>query len=195
MSVDTHAKRPRACDVLCASRHSQSASIAVFAFCSFSLLTCHQFCSHICELQWLMALHLSDQLLIWHRYLTHTLSCHCLLQTQLRVAGEGAHFCHALCNKPRLTCVTVCCYAAMARFVDNNKKKTSILSSMLLILVPWMQISKAVTSNVPVTAAALAATVVAGIALHLVFLAFNLTATAALRLGQTANDDGTVQLL
>lgn len=63
---------------------------------------------------------------------------------------------------------------------------------MLLILVPWMQISKAVTSNVPVTSAALTATLAAGIALHLVFLAFNLTATAALQLGRTANDDGTV---
>lgn len=79
---------------------------------------------------------------------------------------------------------------AVTRFVDSNKKKTSILSSMLLILVPWMQISKAVTSNVPVTSAALTATLAAGIALHLVFLAFNLTATAALQLGRTANDDG-----
>ena len=61
---------------------------------------------------------------------------------------------------------------------------------MLLILVPWMQISKAVASNVPVTPAALTAILAAGIALHLVFLAFNLTATAALQLGRTATDDG-----
>lgn len=61
---------------------------------------------------------------------------------------------------------------------------------MLLILVPWMQISKAVMSNVPVTPSALTAVLAAGIALHLVFLAFNLTATTALQLGRTATDDG-----
>lgn len=87
---------------------------------------------------------------------------------------------------------SLCCHAALARFVDNNKKKTSILSSMLLILVPWMQISKAVVSNVPVTPSALTAVLAAGVALHLVFLAFNLTATTALQLGQTATDDGAI---
>ena len=63
---------------------------------------------------------------------------------------------------------------------------------MLLILVPWMQISKAVVSNVPVTASALMAVLAAGIALHLVFLAFNLTATTVLQLGRTATDDGAI---
>lgn len=63
---------------------------------------------------------------------------------------------------------------------------------MLLILVPWMQISKAVVSNVPVTPSALAAVLAAGVALHLVFLAFNLTATTALQLGRTATDDGAI---
>ena len=63
---------------------------------------------------------------------------------------------------------------------------------MLLILVPWMQISQAVVSNVPVTPSALAAVLAAGIALHLVFLAFNLTATTALQLDRTATDDGAI---
>ena len=81
--------------------------------------------------------------------------------------------------------------AAVAKAVDSNKKKTSLLSSMLLILVPWMQISKAVMSNAAVSVATLAAVLASGIALHLVFLAFNLTATAALRLGRSANDHGT----
>ena len=78
----------------------------------------------------------------------------------------------------------------MAKTVDSNKKKTSLLSSMLLILVPWMQISKAVKSNVAVSFAALTAVLGAGIALHLAFLAFNLTATKAMQLGKTASDDG-----
>lgn len=63
---------------------------------------------------------------------------------------------------------------------------------MLLILVPWMQISKAVVSNVPVTPSALAAVLAAGVALHLVFLAFNLTATTVFQLGRTATDDGAI---
>ena len=80
--------------------------------------------------------------------------------------------------------------AAVARLVDSNKKTMSLLRSMLLILVPWMQISKAVMSDVAVSVPALLTVLAAGIGIHLVFLAFNLVATAALQLGRSDKDDG-----
>lgn len=80
--------------------------------------------------------------------------------------------------------------AAVARLVDSNKKTMSLLSSMLLILVPWMQISKAVMSDVAVSVPSLLTVLAAGIGIHLVFLAFNLVATAALQLGRSDKDDG-----
>ena len=61
---------------------------------------------------------------------------------------------------------------------------------MLLILVPWMQISKAVASDVVVSVPSLLAVLAAGIIIHLLFLAFNLTATSALRLGKSSSDGG-----
>ena len=64
---------------------------------------------------------------------------------------------------------------------------------MLLILVPWMQISKAVMSDVAVSVTSLLGVLAAGIGLHLAFLAFNLTATAALQLGKSASNDGEQQ--
>lgn len=80
--------------------------------------------------------------------------------------------------------------AVVASWVDSNKKKMSVLSSMLLILVPWMQISKAVMSGVSISVTSLLGVLAAGIGLHLIFLAFNLTATAALQLGRSASNDG-----
>lgn len=53
-----------------------------------------------------------------------------------------------------------------------------------------MQISKAVMSDVAVSAASLIAVLAAGIVLHLVFLVFNITATKALQLGKTENSSG-----
>ena len=85
--------------------------------------------------------------------------------------------------------------AAVAKVVDSNKKKTSLVSSMLLVLVPWMQISKAVMSNAAVSFGSLMAVLAAGIALHLIFLAYNLTATTALRLGSAGHDDGAMPVL
>ena len=46
-----------------------------------------------------------------------------------------------------------------------------------------MQISKAVTSGVTVRVTSLVAVVAAGAAIHLLYLAFNIAATSALRLG------------
>lgn len=43
-----------------------------------------------------------------------------------------------------------------ARLVDSNKRWVTLASGCLLILVPWMQISRAAASNISVTASSIA---------------------------------------
>ena len=63
-----------------------------------------------------------------------------------------------------------------------------MLSACLLALVPWMQISKAVSADVSVSLAALAAVVACGVAIHLAYLAFNMTAVRVLGIGGRDTD-------
>ena len=72
--------------------------------------------------------------------------------------------------------------------MDGNKKALAVLSACLLALVPWMQISKAVSADVSVSLAALGAVVAAGVAVHLAFLAFNMTAVRMLGIGGQDGD-------
>ena len=74
-------------------------------------------------------------------------------------------------------------HAGVAGLVDRNKKLLALASASLLALVPWMQISKAVSSDVTVSLGALAAVVAAGVAVHIGFLAFNTAAVRLLRIG------------
>lgn len=68
-------------------------------------------------------------------------------------------------------------------WVDAKKQLLSILTGSLLALVPWMQVSRAVKQNVQLSLCTLAAVVAAGIAIHLVYLAVNITAVNVLNLG------------
>lgn len=65
-----------------------------------------------------------------------------------------------------------------------------MLSATLLAMVPWMQISKAVADKVSVQPGALATAVAAGVGIHFLFLAFNMTAVRALKLGGGDNPAG-----
>ena len=58
----------------------------------------------------------------------------------------------------------------------------------LLSLCCRMQISKAVTSGVSVSVTSMVAVVAAGAAIHLLYLAFNIGATSALRLGGSGQE-------
>ena len=78
----------------------------------------------------------------------------------------------------------------MAKLVDGKKKQLAMLSATLLAMVPWMQISKAVANQVSVQPSALATAVAAGVAIHFLFLAFNMTAVKALKLGRGDNASG-----
>ncbi|CAL8461786.1 g1317 [Coccomyxa elongata] len=77
----------------------------------------------------------------------------------------------------------------MAKWVDGNKKALALLSASLLALVPWMQISRAVSSRVDVSLAALSAVVAAGVAVHLTYLLFNSAAVSLLRIGGPPGKD------
>lgn len=58
---------------------------------------------------------------------------------------------------PQLPCLTrVCLHAGVARLVDSNKRWVTLASGCLLILVPWMQISRAAASNIAVTPSSIA---------------------------------------
>ena len=64
------------------------------------------------------------------------------------------------------------------------------MSAVFLALVPWMQVSKAVQQNVPITISGLAACAVGGVAIHAVFLAVNSTLVGLLRLGKGTEEQG-----
>lgn len=71
----------------------------------------------------------------------------------------------------------------------NNRKLLSYLSTMFLCLVPWMQLSVAASSNLPLTATSVAAAAVAGAALHVVFLVFNTLVAGMLRFNGNKKQD------
>jgi solute carrier family 10 (sodium/bile acid cotransporter), member 7 len=71
----------------------------------------------------------------------------------------------------------------------NNRKLLSYLSTMFLCLVPWMQLSVAASSNLPLTAQSVAAAAIAGAALHMVFLVFNTLIAGMLRFNGNKKQD------
>ncbi|KIZ05282.1 hypothetical protein MNEG_2671 [Monoraphidium neglectum] len=70
-----------------------------------------------------------------------------------------------------------------AAFVDARKKYLTYSNALLLALVPWTQISKAVAQRVPLEAGSLLVAAAAGVGVHLAFLALNIGACRLLRLG------------
>lgn len=74
-----------------------------------------------------------------------------------------------------------------AAFVDARHKPLARLSAVLLALVPWTQVSKTVAQGVLVAPGSLALALVAGISVHLVFLALNTAACSLLNLGGAAS--------
>ncbi|GMH32732.1 hypothetical protein BSKO_00566 [Bryopsis sp. KO-2023] len=75
-------------------------------------------------------------------------------------------------------------------WVKFNKKRMSVISSILLAAVPWMQISQAVQNKIDVGPVAIALATATGMAIHLFYLAFNTTMVKTLRLGGESQDLG-----
>lgn len=76
----------------------------------------------------------------------------------------------------------------VASFAYTNKKLLGIISGIFLGLVPWMQISRAVTSNVSITLSGLLSVMAVGVVVHVVYLAANMTAVNVLQLGGKGED-------
>ena len=79
---------------------------------------------------------------------------------------------------------------AIARAVDARRRALGILSSCLLISVPYTQVSKAVAGGLEVSLGPLLAVVAAALAIHCLYLAFNAGAARALALGGQEGDPG-----
>lgn len=58
-------------------------------------------------------------------------------------------------------------------WVDANRKKMSLINALFLGMVPWMQVSKAVSQNISVSPSCLVCTLAASAALHCTYLAGN----------------------
>lgn len=71
----------------------------------------------------------------------------------------------------------------LAATVDSRRKTILMMQSILLSMVPWMQVSKAVASKVDLNFASLCLTAAYGMAVHLAYLAFNMVVPWLLRLG------------
>uniref|UniRef100_A0A453EH32 Sodium/metabolite cotransporter BASS4, chloroplastic n=1 Tax=Aegilops tauschii subsp. strangulata TaxID=200361 RepID=A0A453EH32_AEGTS len=70
------------------------------------------------------------------------------------------------------TCIP---YVGIAEFVDGNRQGFSVLSAVLLSLVPWIQVSRSRSLLLSVKPKAFAIIVTIGVLLHLALLAFNAT--------------------
>ena len=74
--------------------------------------------------------------------------------------------------------------------MDANKRVLSIASAVCLAMVPWMQVSRAVQQNTPITLASLLVCAAGGVAIHAAFLTLNTLLVSALRLGRGTPEQG-----
>ncbi|KAJ3700160.1 hypothetical protein LUZ61_003865 [Rhynchospora tenuis] len=70
--------------------------------------------------------------------------------------------------------------SGVAEFVDKNRKTFSVISALLLSLVPWMQVSRSRSLLLSVKAEAFALAVFIGVVLHVTLLAANAIALRVL---------------
>ncbi|KAJ3675097.1 hypothetical protein LUZ60_004139 [Juncus effusus] len=63
--------------------------------------------------------------------------------------------------------------SGVAKFVDRNKKSFSVLSAILLSLVPWIQVSKSRSLLLNVKPQSFALAIIIGLVLHCILLAVN----------------------
>jgi len=68
-------------------------------------------------------------------------------------------------------------------WVKQRRRLISNLGTMCLIMIPWMQVSKASMSGITVDPTSLAVATVAGVAAHLIFFGGNQMLSSLLRIG------------
>ncbi|GAB4824062.1 hypothetical protein N2152v2_011108 [Parachlorella kessleri] len=78
------------------------------------------------------------------------------------------------------------CLPGVQGWRSRNKKLLSYISTFFLCLVPWMQVSKAASTQLQLSPASLAAGAAAGAGLHLALLLFSIAAAKLLRFNSDA---------
>ncbi|KAI3987136.1 hypothetical protein MKX01_036926 [Papaver californicum] len=80
------------------------------------------------------------------------------------------------------------CFKGVAEFVDQNRKKLSMLSAILLSLVPWMQVSRSRSLLLMVKPTMFLIAIGIGMVSHLILLAFNIVAVQSLSVASGGKD-------
>lgn len=79
-------------------------------------------------------------------------------------------------------------------WIRKRKKKISIVGSLFLSSIPWMQVSRASTSGVSVDPVSLITVVTLGIIIHLIYLIVNHVIVHSLQLGGSEPKEGKVEV-
>ncbi|KAI3957630.1 hypothetical protein MKW92_024839 [Papaver armeniacum] len=82
----------------------------------------------------------------------------------------------------------VLCFVGVSKFVDQNRKKLSMLSAILLSLVPWMQVSRSRSLLLMVKPTMFLIVIGIGMVSHLILLAFNTVAVQSLSVATGGKD-------
>ncbi|KAI3942132.1 hypothetical protein MKW98_003731 [Papaver atlanticum] len=80
------------------------------------------------------------------------------------------------------------CFKGVSEFVDQNRKKLSMLSAILLSLVPWMQVSRSRSLLLMVKPTMFLIAIGIGMVSHLILLAFNTVAVQSLSVASGGKD-------
>ncbi|KAI3992298.1 hypothetical protein MKX01_030019 [Papaver californicum] len=80
------------------------------------------------------------------------------------------------------------CFKGVAEFIDQNRKKLSMLSAILLSLVPWMQVSRSRSLLLMVKPTMFLIAIGIGMVSHLILLAFNTVAVQSLSVASGGKD-------
>ncbi|RZC82146.1 hypothetical protein C5167_044929 [Papaver somniferum] len=80
------------------------------------------------------------------------------------------------------------CFKGVSEFVDRNRKKLSMLSAILLSLVPWMQVSRSRSLLLMVKPTMFLVAIGIGMVSHLILLAFNTVAVQSLSVATGGKD-------
>ncbi|KAI3898874.1 hypothetical protein MKW92_009997 [Papaver armeniacum] len=80
------------------------------------------------------------------------------------------------------------CFKGVSEFVDQNRKKLSMLSAILLSLVPWMQVSRSRSLLLMVKPTMFLIAIGLGMVSHLILLAFNTVAVQSLLVATGGKD-------
>ncbi|XP_026417695.1 probable sodium/metabolite cotransporter BASS4, chloroplastic [Papaver somniferum] len=80
------------------------------------------------------------------------------------------------------------CFKGVSEFVDQNRKKLSMLSAILLSLVPWMQVSRSRSLLLMVKPTMFLVAIGIGMVSHLILLAFNTVAVQSLSVATGGKD-------